>query len=58
MGRTPNLTSRDYCRLLIIVKKYPTIGYSALRTAAGLAGDDTTGLISNYRPRTCKYKLV
>ena len=46
MGRPPILTSRDHRRLLIIVKKDPTIEYSALRTAAGLNGDRTTPPIS------------
>ena len=48
MGPPPILTSRDHRRLLIIVKKDPTIEYSALRTAAGLDGDGTTPPVS-YR---------
>ena len=45
MGRPPILTSRDHRRLLIIVKRDPTIEYSTLRTAAGLDGDETTLLV-------------
>ena len=46
MGRPPILTSRDHRRLLIIVKRDPTIEYSTLRTAAGLDGDETTPPVS------------
>ena len=46
IGRLPILTSRDYCQLLIIVKRDPTIEYSTLRTAAGLDGDKTTPPVS------------
>ena len=55
MSRPPVLISRDHRRLLIIVKKDPTIKYSALRTAAGLNGDGTTPPVSF---RTIVYALA
>lgn len=39
MGHPPVLTSRDHRQLLIVMKRDPTIEYSALRTAAGLVYD-------------------